>query len=357
MDISGLLGYTVGSDAIQDYTNAIVVFLVALIILRFFKFVVISRLKKITQKTKTGIDDVLVNVVDQIGWFFYVLLSIYLSLLFVPHPQLLDQVMYYALLISITYYAVRAVQQIIDYAERKFIREREKEAGETDSSLVHLMTQIVKAVLWLIALLLIISNAGIDISPMLAGLGIGGLAVAFALQNVLSDVFASFSIYFDKPFKVGDTILIGTDLGEVKRVGIKTTRILTQQGQELVVSNRELTETRIHNFKKMTKRRVVFSFGIEYETPTKQVKAIPKMVEDIVKCVELVDFDRVHFSKFGDSALLFEVVYFVKTNDYKKYMDIQQDINLAIKEEFEKEGIAMAYPTQTLYINKLKQIK
>ena len=197
-----------------------------------------------------------------------------------------------------------------------------------------------------------IQNLGYNVSGLLAGVGIGGIAIAFALQNVLADVFASITIYFDKPFKVGDYIVIGADSGTVKNIGIKSTRIQTLQGQELVVSNKELTEARIHNYKKMKTRRVVFEFGVEYDTPTKKMKKIPGMLDKIFKKVDGADMERVHFKSFGDSALLYEVVYYISTKEYKIYMDIQEEMNLELKQAFEKEKISMAYPTQTLYLKK-----
>ena len=186
----------------------------------------------------------------------------------------------------------------------------------------------------------------------MAGLGIGGIAIAFALQNILSDIFASFSIYFDKPFKVDDFIIIGDDKGVVKKIGIKSTRIQTLQGEELVISNKELTESRVHNYKKMERRRIVFVFGVTYETPTEKVKKIPSIIKDIIEKTELADIDRVHFKEFADFSLNFEVVYYLKTSDYAEYMDTQQEINLAMKEHFEKEQIEFAYPTQTVFVHK-----
>jgi len=185
-------------------------------------------------------------------------------------------------------------------------------------------------------------------------LGIGGVAVAFALQNVLGDIFASISIYFDKPFKVGDFIIIGEDMGVVKKIGLKSTILESLWGQDIVVSNRELTTVRINNYRTMKKRRVVFTFGVLYETPTKKMEKIPKMVEDIFAKIKLLDLDRVHFKTFAASSLDYEVAFYVDTGEYKKYMDLRQEVNLALKQKFEEEGIEFAYPTQTLYQHQVK---
>jgi len=197
-----------------------------------------------------------------------------------------------------------------------------------------------------------LSNFGYNISTLIAGLGIGGVAIALALQNILTDIFASFSIYFDKPFQTGDFIIVGNDLGVVKKIGIKTTRLQTLQGEELVISNKELTETRIHNYKKMQKRRIVFNFGLTYDTSSAKLKKVLQILKGIIDKIEIAELDRVHFNKFGDFSLNFEVVYYLASSDYNEYMDTQQAINLAIKEKFEKDGIKFAYPTQTVFVNK-----
>ncbi len=348
------LTYEFGGNLVKDYAISISVFVISFVILKFFKYFLLKKLEALSKKTNTKIDDILVQSINSIGWSFYVVLSLYVSLQFIVVPSIINLVLFYLMTIIFIYYAVKGLQHFIDYGTQTIIEKRTQENKDEDTSMIDLLGKILKIVLWIMAVLLILSNLGYDITPMLAGLGIGGIAIAFALQNVLSDVFASFSIYFDKPFRVGDTILVGTDMGTVKRIGIKSTRITTLEGQEMIISNRELTETRIHNYKKMKKRRVVFNFGVTYETPTKKIEEIPRMVKEIMNKIELAELDRVHFNKFGDSALLFEVVYFVGTNNYNVYMDTRQKINIEIKKIFEKEKIEMAYPTQTLYVHKLK---
>jgi small-conductance mechanosensitive channel len=196
----------------------------------------------------------------------------------------------------------------------------------------------------------VLSNAGVDITSLIAGLGIGGIAVALALQNVLSDLFSSFAIHFDKPFLVGDFIIVGDQMGVVEKIGIKTTRIRALQGEELVFANKELTDAHIQNFKKMRERRVVFSIGVLYETPQKHLQEISWLLRSIIEKQEQVRFDRAHFARFDASALTFEVVYYVLSDEYTTYMDIQQQINFAILEAFSARHISMAYPTQTVYL-------
>jgi small-conductance mechanosensitive channel len=237
---------------------------------------------------------------------------------------------------------------IVWYVERKA---REK----TSEHILFVFKKIVNLVVYLFAFLFILYARRIDLTGAVVGLGVGGIAIAFALQNVLSDVFSAFSIYFDRPFEIGDFIIVGDYAGTVKKIGMKSTRVELLQGEELILANSELTRSSVRNFKKMKKRRIAFTFGVTYDTPLKKLEKIPGLIEKIVNSEKLpnVDkLDRVHFTEFGDFSLNFEIVYYMKTRDYAKYLDMQQAINFAIKKAFEKEGIEMAFPTQTIFLNK-----
>jgi small-conductance mechanosensitive channel len=210
---------------------------------------------------------------------------------------------------------------------------------------------MLKIAVWIAGLVFLMDNLGFKISAVLAGLGVGGIAVAIAAQAVLGDIFSYFSIIFDRPFEVGDFIISGDHMGSVEKIGIKTTRLRSLWGEQLVCSNTDLTNSRIRNYKRMERRRIVFSLGVTYQTPKKVVEEIPGIIREVIKRNGTTLFDRAHFLKYGDSALVFEVVYYVLTGDYNAYMDVQQEINLGIMEEFEKRGIEFAYPTQTLFVN------
>ncbi len=181
----------------------------------------------------------------------------------------------------------------------------------------------------------------------MAGLGVTGIAVALALQNILGDLFASLSIVLDKPFVVGDYIVVDTLQGTVERIGLKTTRVRSLSGEQIVFSNADLLKSRLRNFKRMQERRVAFTFGVTYQTPEALLTRIPGIVREVITPLPSTRFDRAHFQSFGEYALLFEVVYFVTTPDYALFMDIQQAINLGLLGRFRQEGIAFAYPTQT----------
>jgi len=341
------------NNTVLEYLILLGIFIAILIVLKIFKIILLVKIKKITVKTKTGFDDLIIDVISSIKWPFYLFFSLYFSLKFINIPSILESISYYLLFIAGIYYVIKGLQGIVDYGFNKVLEKREKGSeGSFDPTIILLFKKIAKILLWGIAAIIFLQNLGFNISALVAGLGIGGLAIAFALQNILSDIFASFSIYFDKPFEIGDFIIIGKDMGTVKKIGIKSTRIQTLQGQELIVSNQELTSTRVNNYKKMEKRRILFNFGVTYETPTEKVEKIPGIVKEIMEDIELADLDRVHFNKFADSSLNFEVVYYLNSSEYNDYMDVQQNINLAIKSALEKEKINFAYPTQTVFLNK-----
>lgn len=216
---------------------------------------------------------------------------------------------------------------------------------------------ILNAIIWMIGLVFMLGNLGYDITAIIAGMGIGGIAIALAAQNIIGDLFNYFVIFFDRPFEVGDFLVIGDENGTVDKIGIKTTRIKTLSGEQLIVANSDMTSSWIHNFKKMQRRRIVFTIGVTYETTIEQVKMIPGILKDIVQSETRVDFDRAHFKSFGDSSLDYEIVYIVNTADFNTYMDIQQEFNFQIYQKFGEMGISIAFPTRTLYLRNENDMK
>ena len=226
-----------------------------------------------------------------------------------------------------------------------------KSAVKNAVSLIKFFT---RSAIWSIALLLCIENIGIDITALVAGLGIGGIAIALAAQNILGDLFASLAIVLDKPFEIDDYIVVGDMSGTVEQIGIKTTRIRALSGEELVCSNADLLGSRVRNYRRMRERRALINIGVVYQTSYKSLTKIPNFIEEIIKNTENARFERANFKSLGDSSLLFEVVFYVSVpgNNYIEYMNIIQDINYAIFKKFEDEKIDFAYPTQTLHIAK-----
>ncbi|MBU0528034.1 MAG: mechanosensitive ion channel family protein [Candidatus Micrarchaeota archaeon] len=347
-----ILTYQIGDNFAIAYLSALLVFLLSILILRIFKFVIVRRLKKFAENTTNKYDDLFVKLLDKIGWPLYLVFSLHVSFQFISLPAELEEFTYAFMLLMVGYYLIRSAGYIIDFVANKIIDGKKKRSERVDKGAVNLLANMSKGVLWSLVILLVLSNLGYDMSTLLTGLGIGGIAIALALQTVLTDVFSYFSIHLDKPFKVGDFLMLGSDMGTVEKIGIKSTRIRTLQGQELVISNKELTDSRINNFKKMEKRRISFTFGIGCDTPTKKIRQVPGTIKAAIEKLENVQFDRVHFQKFGDSSLIFEVVYFMTTPEFNVYMDTQQTINLAIMEELEKAKIEIPFPTQTIYLPK-----
>ena len=339
-----ILGNTVG-----DFIGATIAFIVFLFVFKIFQFVILRRLGILAEKTKTDIDDTLVKIVKSLRPPFYSFIAFYFAVQFLTLSSTLSKVLDSLLVIWVVYQVIIAAQILIEYIFVKALKNEEDKGAQGAFGVIK---NVIGAVLWMLGILVILSNMGVNITSVIAGLGIGGIAIAFAFQNILEDLFSSFAILFDKPFKVGDFIVVGEHKGVVQKMGIKTTRLKSLGGEEIVISNKELTSARLQNFKKMEERRIGFNFGVTYETPTEKLKAIPGTVKDIIDSIENARFDRSHFSQFDDSALTFETVYYVTTSDYAVYRDIQQEINLCVKESFEKDSIDMAYPTQTIYLNK-----
>ncbi|PLX21477.1 mechanosensitive ion channel protein MscS [Candidatus Parcubacteria bacterium] len=337
------------SNSLYAYTLAAIVFLVSLSVLKIFKSLIVSKILKIAIKTENTLDDMLIDAINIIHWPFYVLVSLYVSFRFISLPDFLSGTIYYLVLISVIYYAIKFAEKIIDHFSKKIVESKEEEGG---AEIVNLLSSVLKIVLWVGAVVLLLSNMGYNVTSLIAGLGIGGIAVALALQNILSDLFSSVSIYFDKPFKVGDFVTINGYSGNIKKIGIKTTRIQALQGEEIVMSNNELTQAKVQNFGLMDRRRVVLPLGVTYQTSTEKLKKIPSIIKEIIDKQEGATFDRSHFKEYGDSSLGFETVYYIESAEYAEYMDIQEGVNLEIFRKFEEEKIEFAYPTQTLFIEK-----
>ena len=311
--------------------------------------------KKWAKKTKSKLDDEILSNVKTPIYILVIFFGLYfafinLSILDAGATNLIKTMFMLFELLLIAYIFTRITNVLFAwYAER---RERKKKMSQ---HILFVFRGIFNAIIYLIAFFVFMAIQEID----LTGLAIGGAATAivigFALQSVLSDFFSAFSIYFDRPFEIGDYIVVGTYSGTVTKIGMKSTRVQLLQGEELVLPNSELTKSSIRNFKKMKRRRITFSFGVTYDIPTAKLKKIPDIIRSIItpeKLDHVYKIDRVHFTEFGDYSLKFDVIYYMKTQNYVQYRDTQQAINFAIRDAFEKEGIEMAFPTQTIFVNK-----
>lgn len=341
-----------GQVDLAPYVAATLVFFGLSILTKFVLVIALNRLKNLSTKTKTDIDDVIISALSGVSAWVYTLVSFYIALQFFVLPEVVDKLLTAVVLFAVAWQAIEVLLCFIDYGATRFLEKDEDGDGVVDPNAAtasHMVTLIARIVLWAFGIIFVLSNLGIEVTSLIAGLGIGGIAVAFALQGVLSDLFASFSIYADKPFRIGDYIVLGTDSGTVEKIGIKSTRIRTLQGEELVVSNAELTTARVQNFKKMQERRISSQFGVTYDTPHDKVKEINGIVERIFEAIDGARLDRVHFTTFGDSALLFDVVFYIESAEYADYLDKQQQFNYELMDKFAELGIEFAYPTQMVY--------
>ncbi|MCF7820006.1 MAG: mechanosensitive ion channel family protein [Candidatus Pacebacteria bacterium] len=340
-------------NTMADYAWALGLFIALLIIFKIIKNRLWHRLEKLSKKSVNTFDDKIVDVVKSIKGVFILVLSLWLSSQLLELGSLIPKIVN-TLFIFLAFYQGSVILQIlVGYWINK-----QASADSQKQHLFPLLKTVINLLMWSFGLLLALSNLGVDVTSLIAGLGIGGIAVALAAQNILGDVFASLAIYFDKPFEVGDFIIIDPQtMGTVEQVGFKSTRIKSLQGEQIIMNNSDLTSKKIHNYKKMEKRRIVVNFGVVYGTSLEKLKNIPHIIRELTNVLDKVDLDRVHFKSFGDSALIFELVYYVDSADYNEYMDLNQSLNLGIKEKFEAEEIEMAYPTQTVYVVGDKQEK
>jgi small-conductance mechanosensitive channel len=344
------LDYELFGNAILGWGTAVGVFVVVFLALLLVRRMIVRRLARLAAQ-REGVLAVAEDVARAThGWFLF-FVAVFISTRFL---EVADNISLWtaratmiATLFQFGHWLSSGVVKSI-----KTKRQRDIEESPEDVAAMDVLSFIARVTIWSIVLLASLDNLGINITTMIAGLGVGGIAVALAAQNILGDLFASLSIVLDKPFVVGDFLSIGDFLGNVEKVGIKTTRLRSLSGEQLIFSNNDLLGSRIRNYGRMFQRRVVFSIGVTYQTPAEELKAIPELLREAVELQDQVRFDRAHFQKYGDFALVFEIVYYVLSADYRQYMDIQQAINLKIFEDFAERGIEFAYPTQTLYVNK-----
>lgn len=346
-----ILDSTFLGNSIQQWLIAVGITLATLLVLRVAQAVIRQRLETLAQRTDTRLDDLASDLIQRTKFLFILLVAIYAGSLSLSLSEKLADLLRTAVVIGLWIQAGFWGTGLVHY----FISTRmEREQSEEDAAGATTLSALgatASVILWALVLLMALDNIpGIEVTALLASLGVGGIAVALALQNILGDLFASLAIALDRPFVIGDFIIIGEYMGTVEKIGLKTTRIRSLSGEQIVFSNSDLLNSRVRNYKVMYERRVVFGFGILYETPLEKVEAVGGIVADIVQQIDNARFDRANFKAFGDSSLDYEVVYYVLDPDYNLYMDIQERINLALMRRFERENIGFAYPTRTLYV-------
>lgn len=349
MDLKHLLDYEIFNVTLMQLGTALAVAVVLTGVLRVALGWLLGRVRAFAARTETDLDDLVVELLEKTKILLIGIVALWAAtrpLALSPQAEsVIRAVLVIGLLVQAGFWGMGATNYLL--------RRWSQQQGDSDAGIataVGVVGFVVRLALWALLLLTALGTLGINIGPFIASLGIGGVAVALALQNVLGDLFGSLSIILDRPFVVGDFVTIGTESGNVEHVGLKTTRIRSLSGEQLVLSNSDILSARIRNYGRMQERRIVFALGVEYGTTPEQLRAIPGIVKQAVESCEQARFDRCHFKSFGDSSLDFETVYYVSVPDYAAYMDAQQAINLQLFERFGAEGIAFAFPTRTLHV-------
>ncbi|MCC6951750.1 MAG: mechanosensitive ion channel family protein [Phycisphaerales bacterium] len=307
-----------------------------------------ARLERIAASTATRWDDVLVAVLADIRFWCILFIALDAG----THPLVLSatvaKVLRGAAVVAVALQLLLSSRLVIEETIRHLLTRSTQPDGTPDPSLASATTIIrfmATLLIGSILILLALANLNVEITPLITGLGIGGIAIALAAQSVLGDLFASLAILFDKPFLVGQAINVGDKVGIVEQIGIKSTRVRSLSGEIMVYRNTDLLASRIHNFSTMKERRIVTVIGIICETPTDKILRFVEIVKDAVRSQQSARLDRCHFRSIGAYSLDIECVYFILSPDYAQFMDIQQAINLRVLDHMRREGIELAYPT------------
>lgn len=330
--------------------SAVIALVIGIIAVNVFKKIVFGRLKNWAEKTHRNLDDFFIAGIEKTIILLLYYGSFYLAITSLNLNSKLAKFSDDVSIIIVTFFTIKIISSFLNFVLSTYLKR--KSVDESKLKEIKGISTILNILIWIFGIMFLLENLGFNIGTVIAGLGIGGIAIALAAQTILGDLFSYFVIFFDRPFEIGDYIVVENKSGTVEFIGIKSTRIRAIGGEQLIISNKDLTNSRVHNYKKMEKRRVVFSLGVTYQTKAEQLSKIPNIVKDIILKEADVKFERGHFANYGDSSLNFEFVYFVNVSDYNRYMDIQQNINISIFTEFEKCGIDFAYPTRTIFISK-----
>jgi small-conductance mechanosensitive channel len=333
------------------YGYALVAFGAALALLYLVKNIGVARLKTLAEKTETDLDDLLIGLIEKFRWFEYQLVAVYVAARYLNRAPAFDKALHLVLLLVFTYRAITITQALLSYWINKVASQRDLD-GQAKNSVVKSTQVILRTLVWVAAVLFVLDNLGVNISAVLTGLGIGGVAVALAAQAILGDLFNFFVILLDKPFAIGDFIVSDAVSGTIEHVGLKSTRIRSISGEMVVVSNSNLLGSRIRNYKDLTKRRILFKTGIVYGTRPEILKNIPAVVKKAVLAVPKAEFDRCNLVNCGDFSLDFETVYYLNEPDYNAYMTAHERTLLGVLEGLAAAGAELAYPTQTVLVKK-----
>lgn len=346
---SSFLDFPLLGNPVREYAECALAVLVGILIVKVFQRFIIRRLRKWSESTSATWDDLLIaRLESDIVPALYVLIF-YLGFRDLQMKDYLRTGLRTAATVAIAVLAIRIALAAVNHGLKSYWLRHGQKNSTAEKNLNGIIT-MAKIVVWILGFILLLDNLGIKVSAFVAGLGITGIAVALAAQTILGDLFSYFVIFFDQPFEVGHAIKVDNFSGEVEHIGLKTTRLRSIDGEQIIVSNKFLTDSRVQNFRRMNRRRATFDFELDYANPTASLRAVPDRIKALLKRYPEVTVDRSHFKDFTAAGLRFETVYFVETPDYGRYMDIQQEVNLGLHEEFAKSGIAFALPVRTAQV-------
>lgn len=336
-------------NTLSQWLTALGVAAGAVVLLLLIRRVVVSRFKRFAEHTSNDWDDMIAEVLVATHGFPLTIIGILIGVSTLEVSPAIREVMakvgILAVLLQAGFWLAAALTKLLNHYQKQRI---DDDQGVT--AMMGVLNFLVRTIVWSGVVLLALDNFGVDVTALVTGLGVGGIAVGLALQNILGDLFASLAIVFDKPFQIGDFIAVDELVGTVEYIGLKSTRIRSLGGEQLVFGNTDLLKSRIHNYGRMFERRIVFTIGATYETPRASLIKVPGIIKAAIEANENSRFDRSHLAAYGASSIDFETVWYVTSSDYSTYMDIQQAVYLAIHEAFENEGIEFAYPTRTVHL-------
>lgn len=347
--INSLLNLQLFGNNLSQIAIFAAAFIVFLVLFKLIQKLVLNKLEQLSKLTATDIDDTLVQVVRSIKPPFYSYLAFFSATNFLQLTQFTRDVLKTVLIVWSVFQVVRALQILINFSALKYLEKNDSKSAISAMTAVKLVSNIA---LWSVGSLLVLANLGIDVTSLVAGLGIGGIAIAMASKDLLSGLFSSFVIFFEKPFHIGDLIKVGEHQGTVTNIGLRSTHITPVQGGIIIIPNEKITSTPVENLVKKDKHRISFNLGVTYETPVSKIKKVPRLIKSIILGVGDTQFDRTKLTQLADSAIIFEVVYFTTAQNYNKRLSIQQKVFIQILETLEEENIDLAYPTQTIHLQK-----
>jgi small-conductance mechanosensitive channel len=332
-------------NSVADWTLALLAFLVTFTVLPLLSGWIKSRRRRwvAAQRTQPVAIELATLLVERTSRIFLLAAAVYFAIaeLYLPHrlERAIEIATVFVLWFQVGRWAMAAVRFALDLR-----RQRTPVADAALAGSIEIILFVAGLLVWTLAALIALDQLGVEVKPLLAGLGIGGIAVALALQAVLGDLFASVSIALDKPFTVGDALVIDGFTGTVEHIGVKSTRLRSISGEQIIMSNSEVLKCRLRNYGRLRERRSAFELTIVHDTPTEVLRSIPGAVRDIIEAQPETRFDRCHLMTFAPAGLSFEVVYFVLVPDFRTYADVQHTINIAILERFRELKVQFATP-------------